>query len=82
MQADISVESDVLRLFETVDRTLGSPTALVNNAVRLEPQMRLESMSAARLQRIMATNVVGTMLCARGDMAVGAVLNRLKCRVA
>jgi NAD(P)-dependent dehydrogenase (short-subunit alcohol dehydrogenase family) len=37
----------------------------VNNAGILERQMRLDSMSAARLHRILATNVVGSFLCAR-----------------
>lgn len=65
VQADIGVEADVLRLFETVDRTLGPVTALVNNAATLEPQMRLDTMDAARIARTFATNVTGTMLCAR-----------------
>ena len=64
-QADIGVESDVMSLFETVDRKLGRPTALVNNAARLESHMRLESMDAARLHRMFATNAIGTMLCSR-----------------
>lgn len=63
--ADVSVESDVVRLFETADKTLGALSGLVNNAGVLETQMRLESMSAARLQRVVATNVVGALLCAR-----------------
>jgi len=65
VQADISVEGDVLRLFETCDRILGPLTALVNNAGLLETQMRVEFMDAARLQRVLATNVVGAFLCAR-----------------
>lgn len=63
--ADVSVEADVLRLFETCDRALGALTALVNNAGILETQMRVESMNAARLQRVFATNVVGAFMCCR-----------------
>ncbi|MEB0165215.1 SDR family oxidoreductase, partial [Glaciimonas sp. CA11.2] len=63
--ADVAVESDVVKLFETVDTKLGTLTALVNNAGILETQMRLEQMDAARLQRIFATNVVGSFICAR-----------------
>ncbi len=63
--ADVSVESDVVRLFETCDRTLGPLTALVNNAGILETQMRVETMDAARLHRVFATNVIGPFLCAR-----------------
>jgi NAD(P)-dependent dehydrogenase (short-subunit alcohol dehydrogenase family) len=65
VQADISVEADVMRLFEACDRALGRPNALVNNAGILETQMRLETMDAGRIMRILATNVVGTLLCAR-----------------
>lgn len=65
VQADVSSESGVARLFETVDRELGTLTALVNNAATLEPQMRLDCMDSARIQRIFATNVTGSFLCAR-----------------
>lgn len=63
--ADIAEEADVIRLFETVDEELGPTTALVNNAGILEPQMRVEEMDAARLNRIFTVNVTGSFLCAR-----------------
>ncbi|WP_437487347.1 SDR family oxidoreductase [Sorangium sp. So ce1014] len=63
--ADVSAEDDVVRLFQTVDDALGPVTALVNNAGVLDRQARLEDMTAARVQRVLATNVVGTFLCAR-----------------
>ncbi len=62
---DVAVEADVVRLFETCDDALGSPVGLVNNAGILETQMRVETMDAARLHRIFATNVIGPFLCAR-----------------
>jgi NAD(P)-dependent dehydrogenase (short-subunit alcohol dehydrogenase family) len=62
---DVGSETDVGNLFESVDKAFGPVTALVNNAGVLEQQMRVERMDAARLQRIFATNVVGTFLCAR-----------------
>jgi NAD(P)-dependent dehydrogenase (short-subunit alcohol dehydrogenase family) len=65
LAADVSREEDVVRLFAEVDRELGPVSALVNNAGILEQQMRLESMTAARLSRVFATNVFGSMLCAR-----------------
>ena len=65
VQADVSSEADVVRLFDTFGRELGVLTALVNNAATLEPQMRLEAMDASRLHRIFATNAIGTLLCAR-----------------
>jgi NAD(P)-dependent dehydrogenase (short-subunit alcohol dehydrogenase family) len=65
VQADVSSEPDIVRLFETVDRDLGLLTALVNNAGTLEQQMRLDTMDAARLQRVFTTNSIGPLLCAR-----------------
>ena len=63
--ADVAKEPDVVRLFETCDRTLGPLHALVNNAGVLELQMRLDAMDAARLHRVFGTNAVGAFLCAR-----------------
>ena len=65
VQADVAVEADVMRLFDQVDARLGPLSGLVNNAATLEPQMRLETIDAARLQRIFTTNVTGAFLCAR-----------------
>ena len=65
VQADIAIEAEVVRLFETCDRELGRLDALVNNAGILETQSRVEAMGAARLQRVFATNVVGSFMCAR-----------------
>lgn len=63
--ADVAVEAEVVDLFRTVDRQLGTVTALVNNAGILETQMRVEDMDAARLGRIFAANVTSCFLCAR-----------------
>lgn len=65
VQADVALESDVLRLFDACEQQLGKPTALVNNAGILEQQMRVETMDAARINRILATNVTGAFVCAR-----------------
>ena len=65
VKADVAVEADVGRLFETVDRELGTLQALVNNAGLLERQSRVEAMDAARIARVFATNVTGAFLCAR-----------------
>lgn len=63
--ADVASPSEVEQLFAEADRTLGPVTALVNNAGILEQQMRLDDMTAARLHRVLAVNVVGAFLCAR-----------------
>ncbi len=63
--ADVSSESDVRDLFKLADEKLGPLTALVNNAGILEKQMRIENIDAARLHRIFAANVFGSILCAK-----------------
>src|SRR2546430_1856250 len=65
VQADVASEPDVVRLFETVDATLGVVAGLVNNAGILERQTRVEHMDAARVGRLFATNVTGAFVCAR-----------------
>lgn len=62
---DVASESDVVRLFKTVDEKLGRVSALVNNAGIVDRGMRVESMSAERVQRMFAVNVIGSFLCAR-----------------
>lgn len=63
--ADVALEPDVVRLFKTVDEELGPLTALVNNAGILDKKMSLASMDAARINRVLITNITGTLLCAR-----------------
>lgn len=63
--ADVSKQDEVERLFAKIDAELGTITALVNNAGVLERQMRLEAMDAARIERVFATNVVGSFICTR-----------------
>jgi NAD(P)-dependent dehydrogenase (short-subunit alcohol dehydrogenase family) len=62
---DVSVEKDVVHLFQECDRSLGTLGALVNNAGIVARQSRVEAMDAERLQRMFATNVIGSFLCAR-----------------
>ncbi|WP_088142424.1 SDR family oxidoreductase [Achromobacter xylosoxidans] len=65
LQADVSQEDQVLRMYGELDQQLGRIDALVNNAGILEQQMRVDQMSADRLLRVLSTNVVGAFLCAR-----------------
>lgn len=65
IQADVSDEAAVDRMFAILDERLGRLDALINNAGILATQMRVDEMDAARINRIMATNVTGSFLCAR-----------------
>ena len=62
---DVSREEAVVKLFEEVDWSCGRLDALVNNAGMLESQMRVDQMTAGRLQRVLGTNVIGSFLCCR-----------------
>ena len=65
VQGDVASEPDVVRLFRTADEKLGRVTALVNNAGIVDRGTRVEAMSAERIQRMLAVNVIGSFLCAR-----------------
>lgn len=65
VEADVSSESEIERLFNIVDKKLGILTALVNNVGILEQQMRVDQMSMARLERIFRTNISSYFLCSR-----------------
>lgn len=65
VQADVSQEADVLRLFASAEAELGGITALVNNAGVLDRQARVEHLDAARIERTLTVNVLGAFLCAR-----------------
>lgn len=64
-QADVADEKQVQYLFETVDKELGQLSALVNNAGILETQTRVDAIDAARLQRIISSNIISYFLCAK-----------------
>jgi len=65
VQADVSIEADVGRLFEEIDRRYGRLDALVNNAGIVDRAVCVEDMTAARVTRMFAVNAVGAFVCAR-----------------
>lgn len=65
IQADVSREADILRLFETVDRELGRMTAFVNNAGIIASVGRLEDFSFADIAHSFDVNATGPLFCAR-----------------
>ena len=64
VKCDVGDEKDILDLFKAADG-LGTLGALVNNAGIVGTTSRVDEMSAERIQRMMAVNVTGSMLCAR-----------------
>ena len=65
VQADVSQEDDVKRLFSTIEQELGAISVLVNNAGILQKQTRLEDMTAERINTILINNVTSYFLCSR-----------------
>ncbi|MBZ9797026.1 SDR family oxidoreductase [Mesorhizobium sp. ES1-4] len=65
VKGDVGSEADIMAMFEAVDRAYGRLDAFVNNAGIVDAKARVDEMSAARLERMMRINVVGSILCAR-----------------
>lgn len=65
VQGNIAYEEDVVRLFETTTRELGPLQGLVNNAGITGGFARVEAVQAEMLTRMLAVNVIGTILCSR-----------------
>jgi NAD(P)-dependent dehydrogenase (short-subunit alcohol dehydrogenase family) len=64
VKCDVGCEDDILALFKAADG-FGRLGALINNAGIVGPTSRVDEMSAERIQRMMAVNVTGSILCAR-----------------
>jgi NAD(P)-dependent dehydrogenase (short-subunit alcohol dehydrogenase family) len=65
IQADISREDEILRLFEAAERELGRLAGLVNNAGITGGFARVEAVTSQTLRQVFAVNVIGAILCAR-----------------
>jgi NAD(P)-dependent dehydrogenase (short-subunit alcohol dehydrogenase family) len=65
IQADVSREDDVTRLFATIDAKLGRLTDLVYNAGITGPVSRIENLSTDAVREILDVNVLGAVLCVR-----------------
>jgi NAD(P)-dependent dehydrogenase (short-subunit alcohol dehydrogenase family) len=68
VQGDVASEADIVRLFETTDRELGTVEGLVNNAGITGGMAKVIDVSAEQLQNVLTTNVTGSFLCAREAM--------------
>jgi NAD(P)-dependent dehydrogenase (short-subunit alcohol dehydrogenase family) len=65
VKCDVAHEKDILALFKAADE-FGTLGALVNNAgIVGKSGVRVDEMSAERIQQMMAINVTGSILCAR-----------------
>jgi NAD(P)-dependent dehydrogenase (short-subunit alcohol dehydrogenase family) len=65
VEGDVSVESDVDRLFDVAAAALGPVTGLVNNAGVTGRLTDLADVSIETIRRVIDVNVIGSLLCAR-----------------
>lgn len=65
VQADVALEAQVMKMFEETDRKLGKLSVLVNNAGIVDRAARVDELSFERIERMLAVNVTGSILCAR-----------------
>lgn len=64
VQADIAKEADVKRMFLETEAGLGRIDGLINSA-GISTRQRADAVEACQLERLMAVNVIGLMLCCR-----------------
>jgi NAD(P)-dependent dehydrogenase (short-subunit alcohol dehydrogenase family) len=65
VKADVSIATEVERLFNIVDQELGCLSVLVNNVGILKPQCRLDEIDEQRFQQVLITNVMSCFLCCK-----------------
>src|SRR5262245_57294260 len=63
--ADVAEAAQIESMFAQVDAEFGALHGLVNNAGIVDVQARVEEMTPERLARMWATNLSGSLLCAR-----------------
>jgi NAD(P)-dependent dehydrogenase (short-subunit alcohol dehydrogenase family) len=64
VKCDVGSEADILALFKAAD-AFGTLGAVNNGGIVGKSGVRVDEMSAERIQRVMAINVTGNILCAR-----------------
>lgn len=65
LRGDVSVEADVIEMFEGAARALGPVTGVVVNAGIVAPTAKLVDMSVERMRRVFDVNVLGAYITAR-----------------
>ncbi len=67
LQADVTLEEDVNRLFREAEQALGAPTILVNNAGTTSDQLILR-MPLEQFERVLAANLRSAFLCTKAAL--------------
>ncbi len=64
VRGDVAQEADVIALFDAAEKALGPVDGLVNSA-GISMRSRVRDLERGGLERLMAVNVIGLMLCCR-----------------
>jgi NAD(P)-dependent dehydrogenase (short-subunit alcohol dehydrogenase family) len=65
LKGDVTVEADVVSMFDTAESKLGRLDGVVINAGIVAPSLQLVDMTSERLRHMFEVNVYGAFLCAR-----------------
>ena len=65
LQGAVENESDVVRMFDQMERQFGKTNAVVINAGITKPARSLVDIDIARLREVFDVNILGAYLCAR-----------------
>jgi NAD(P)-dependent dehydrogenase (short-subunit alcohol dehydrogenase family) len=65
IKADVGVEADVERMFDTLDAEMPPLAGLINNAGILFAKARVDEMGPDRINDTLRINVTGSFMCAR-----------------
>ncbi len=65
VRANVAIESEVLSMFEQLDRYFGRLDVLVNNAGIVGTKSPIKDMTVARWQNMFGINILGSFTCAR-----------------
>ena len=65
IQGDMAQEADVARVFETIDKELGSLTHLVYNSGTTGANSRVEAADVAMMREVIELNVLGALMCVK-----------------
>jgi len=64
VEGDVAREADIVAMFDAAEKALGPVTGLVNSA-GISIKSAVRDFAAADLERLMAVNVIGLILCCR-----------------